>query len=143
MRNTNSSATKRAPASIDCTTKAPGSFGPEKPLNILGRWFHKIAKGKGWWKGSAGRVEKKILLMHSELSEMTEELRDGRSQTEVYYKKDKHGQWKPEGVPIEAADLYIRLGDYCARHQIDLDRAVEIKMAFNLGRPYLHGGKAF
>jgi NTP pyrophosphatase (non-canonical NTP hydrolase) len=113
------------------------------PFNTLGREIHVWAKGKGWWRGKAGRAEGKLLLMHAELSELVEELRDGRRQTEVYFKRDKHKQRKPEGVPIEAADLLIRLLDYCSRYQIDIDRAVELKMLFNGTRPYRHGGKAF
>lgn len=113
------------------------------PFNTLGREIHVWAKGKGWWRGKAGRAEGKLLLMHAELTELVEELRDGRRQTEVYYKKDKHGQRKPEGVPIEAADLLIRLLDYCSRYQIDIDRAVALKMVFNGTRPYRHGGKLF
>jgi hypothetical protein len=79
--------------------------------------------------------------MHTELSEMIDEYRNGHRMTEVYFKNDKHGQAKPEGVPIEAADLAIRLFDFCFRHKIDLNAAIAIKHEFNSGRPYLHGGK--
>ena len=33
--------------------------------------------------------------------------------------------------------------DFCTFHNIDLDRAVEMKHSFNAGRPYAHGGKKF
>lgn len=123
---------------------SPGTFNRTNDgLNLLGTWFHQVAKAKGWWKGKAGIPEKKLLLMHSEISEGVEELRSGRSQTEVYFKKDKNGQMKPEGVPIEMADLIIRALDYCSKYGIDIDRAVRVKMEFNDNRPYRHGGKAF
>lgn len=48
---------------------------------------------------------------------------------------------KPEGIPSELADIIIRVLDICAHHGIDIEQAIEDKMAFNAHRPYRHGGK--
>lgn len=115
----------------------------EDHLNSIARDMHKTAKAKGWWKGKNGDLKGKLLLVHSEVSEAAEEFRAGHPLNEVRFELDKHGQWKPEGFPIEVADAIIRLGDICAKHDIDIDKAIDMKRAFNEGRPYLHGGKSF
>lgn len=42
-------------------------------------------------------------------------------------------------VEEELADTLIRIFDYCALKQYDLGGAVMAKMAYNSGRPHLHG----
>lgn len=135
---------KRRYRSIDCSVDAQAyadEHPSKNPLNQLAQLVHKLAKEKGWWTGKKGAPEGKLLMMHTEIAEITEEYRRGRPMTEIRWEKDEHGQVKPEGVPVEAADLAIRLLDFCAKHKIDLARAIEIKHTFNSGRPYLHGGK--
>lgn len=78
----------------------------------------------------------KIALMHSELSEALEEWRAGRVST--WFSGD---QRKPEGLPIELADLAIRLFSYCGANGIDLERSIQLKHDYNVTRPYKHGGK--
>lgn len=48
---------------------------------------------------------------------------------------------KPFGVPTEFADILIRVLDACLAFGIDIDRAVNEKMEFNVTRPNRHGGK--
>lgn len=89
-----------------------------------------------------------IALIHSELSEALEEKRAGRP--DVWFKetngfvvtdpKEWRGE-KPEGVAVELADAVIRIADLCGHLGIDLGAAVEMKMAYNEGRPYKHGKK--
>jgi hypothetical protein len=50
-----------------------------------------------------------------------------------------YGEFKPEGVPIEQADLIIRAADYAAIRGFDLVKAIEIKAAYNKTRPFKHG----
>lgn len=49
--------------------------------------------------------------------------------------------WKPCGVPSELADIIIRVFDLAGRYNIDLERAIDEKMAYNATRPARHGGK--
>ena len=48
---------------------------------------------------------------------------------------------KPEGIPIELADVIIRVLDYCGYAGIDIDAAISQKHEYNRTRPYRHGGK--
>ncbi len=111
-------------------------------LNEVSKRAHETAKSKGWHE-SARTFGDLIALIHSELSEALEEFRAGREPDEIYH---TGGQTigaipKPEGVPIELADIIIRIGDLCGQYGIDLESAVEIKMAYNLTRSQRHGGK--
>lgn len=100
-----------------------------------------IAEAKGWHRLSATFVER-LCLIHSEVSEALEDYRSGRDITEVYYENDRPGQKdKPAGIPIELADIMIRVGDLCAVYQIDIEDAIKLKHAYNRTRPVLHGGK--
>jgi NTP pyrophosphatase (non-canonical NTP hydrolase) len=81
----------------------------------------------------------RLMLMVSELAEVLEEYRNHHAPTEIYYNPEKPD--KPEGIPIELADTVIRIGDFCGFYGIDLEAAVDKKMAFNSTRSYRHGGK--
>lgn len=48
---------------------------------------------------------------------------------------------KPEGLPIELADVVIRAFDLAERFNIDIVDAIEKKMRFNETRSFRHGGK--
>jgi NTP pyrophosphatase (non-canonical NTP hydrolase) len=65
----------------------------------------------------------KLALIHSEVSEVLEALRDEDRQHEAE----------------ECADVLIRLLDYCGWRGIDLERHFDRKMEINLQRPHLHG----
>ena len=109
----------------------------ELPISLreLQRIAHENAVQKGWHETRRSDGEM-ICLMHSELSEALEELRNGKAPSEVYFKDQK-----PEGVPIELADVVIRIFDFCGLHNINLQSAIVTKMLYNQTRPYRHGGK--
>lgn len=96
---------------------------------------HETALRKGWWNDGERNFGELVALAHSELSEVLEEKRAGRSLTEIYYETNG----KPCGVAVEFADLFIRVADICGKYNIPLEEALEIKMIYNETRPYKHG----
>ena len=48
---------------------------------------------------------------------------------------------KPEGLAVELCDAIMRILDYLAYMKVDVEAVLEAKHAYNLGRPYRHGGK--
>lgn len=104
-------------------------------INELVEKVHQNAIEKGWHteKRSFGEL---IALCHCELSEAIEEYRKGHYENETYYYCQA-----PEGIPIELADVVIRIMDMCGLYGIDLEEAIEIKMEYNKTRPCRHGGK--
>lgn len=109
-------------------------------LNDWSTIIHQYAKDKGWWdEGTDRGFGTLIALLHTEISEAYEEYRDGHSYTETYY-NPLHPS-KPEGIPSELADVFIRLFDMCGYYGIDIEAAIAEKHQYNLTRPYRHGGK--
>lgn len=105
-------------------------------LNAASAEVFAWAVSKGW-HAPANSFGEEICMVHAELSEAVEEFRVGRPPSEIYYKDGK-----PEGVPIELADVIIQLLDMAGHHGIDLDEAIQIKREYNMTRSHRHGGKA-
>lgn len=117
-----------------------------KTIKQLIEESHKTAIDRGWWDD----IKKKTFgdqcaNFHGEISEAWEDYRDGHGYTEIYYEpKLRFGTRKtrkPCGIPIELADLLIRVFDTCGHYHIDLEKALKIKMEYNKTRAYRHGGK--
>lgn len=100
---------------------------------------HAIAKEKGWWESGKRNAGEIFANIHSEVTEAWEEWRAGRAPAEIYMNTEDPA--KPEGIPIELADVLIRIADYCAHHRINLNYAVFLKMNYNRRRSHRHGGK--
>lgn len=109
-----------------------------KSIRQLQKEIHETAKDKGWWDGdgvgSTQDIATKLLLIHSEISEATECLRE--DDMLVRFKGDK-----PEGFQIELADTIIRILDLCGYMGIDMQNVIELKTRYNTTRPYRHGNK--
>lgn len=109
---------------------------------------HKLAKQKGWWSKKRSDAEL-IALMHSELSEALEEIRNDRpalyqvraGKVMEYDPKTWLSDVKPEGTLIELADCVIRILDMCGKKKWDLGQAIAIKHVYNKTRSFRHGGK--
>ena len=105
----------------------------ELTINGLVKTAHTAAASKGFWDDEPNLGEK-IALIHSELSEALEEVRAGHAPDEVYWVDGK-----PEGLPIELADVVIRVADLCGYYKIDLADAIYEKLNYNARRPIKHG----
>jgi hypothetical protein len=140
-------------------------------LSSLGQIFHDLAIRKGFWGDKPPTITSAdtgltrldpvvaplqrnfgeiIANLHSEIDEAWKEWRDGHDFGEIYFNESI--SWstpelavgnggKPEGVPIEFADLIIRALETCAALGIDVERAIRLKHAYNMNRAYRHGGK--
>jgi NTP pyrophosphatase (non-canonical NTP hydrolase) len=88
-----------------------------------------------------------IALIHSEVSEALEHYRSGHDIKEIFLDdekgiRDEGGilRPKPDGIPIELADIMIRVWHLAYVEGIDLEHAINLKMRYNELRPMRHGG---
>lgn len=129
----------------------------EHNVNTIANLARDVARSKGW-EDETRTVGDRISLWHSELSEALEEHREGYAPAFVYQEgadKEKgvyltlsgsaHGtikpNAKPQGIPIEIADAIIRMLHFCAQYDIDIMRAIQWKLRYNLSREERHGDK--
>lgn len=105
-------------------------------LNKLAKAIHADNVAKGFYDNPRSPLELHMLIV-SEIAEATEE---ARKDAPDYYETDAG---KPCGEAVEIADALIRILDYAAHRNWNLDQIVELKLAYNRTRPYRHGGKKF
>ena len=99
---------------------------------------HDMALSKGFWGSENQDPMRKLALVHSEVSEALECLRDGHGPEDVW--AGENG--KPEGFGVELADAVVRICDLAGRYNINLEGLVEAKLRFNATRPMMHGKTA-
>lgn len=116
-----------------------GNKMEQMTLNYWRDVAHENSKAHGFYDGGdCENIYLKLDLIHAELSEALEELRKGKGRNEIYF---EDGKEKPEGFPVEIADVFIRLFDLCGWLGIDVDYVVKLKHEYNKSRPYKHNKK--
>lgn len=115
-------------------------------INEIAQKVHDLAWLKGWHSESETRdefVERACNNLHDEISELHEAWRNNK----LDHQCDKAKKMIAAGLePLtcleeEMADIVIRVLDNCQKLGVNIQRAIEIKHAFNVTRPYRHGGK--
>jgi NTP pyrophosphatase (non-canonical NTP hydrolase) len=98
-------------------------------LNDLATVIFEANKSKGFITGWDNMPEK-LMLVVTEIAEAMEVYRD-----------EIESAMPIEDFNEEIADVFIRLLDICGSLQMDIERAITLKLAFNRTRPPKHGRK--
>lgn len=107
-----------------------------KGLNELAKTFYDNAEKHGFYDVPPSFLERMMLIV-SEASEAVEHYRDKALPTDIFFTGDNKS--KPDGIPVELADILIRVLDACGYYGIDIEKAVALKHQYNVNRPYKHG----
>ena len=124
-------------------------------LETLRDAAHQNSKEKGFWGPTTDtpwNFGEKVALIHTELSEMFEAWRCGKSESESEKDiriidsghrsaEDPIGTRRITAIEEEMADTFIRLLDLCGKLDIDVGRVILAKMVYNKNRPHMHGGR--
>lgn len=93
----------------------------------LQRRLYQTAKRNGWYDTEPSFSDI-IAMCHCELSEAMEAYRI-------------HGNPAADDVAAELADCVMRIMSHLGRHDVDIERLIVAKDAFNRNRGHRHGGK--
>ena len=120
--------------------------GGEVSLNQLAYEIHKLAVNKGWYdikQDEDAFIERMCNNLHDEVSELHETWRNGK----LHSPCDKSVRMialhmRPlSSLEEELADIIIRVFDNAVHLGVDIQRAVDVKHAYNHSRCNRHGGK--
>lgn len=113
-----------------------GTRNHRSALYDLQDQIHKTTVEKKWWDPHGPTKAEALLLVHSELGEATQALREDENQPSEHI---------PEysAIEEELADVVIRVLDLSRGFNWDVVGAIIAKMEFNKTRPDRHGGKKF
>jgi len=132
-----------------CGAESPGlSYG----VNDLAWEIHRAAVKKGFYE-EPRECGTRLMLVVSELSEALEADRTGRHADLAAFDSDQQPTPRTGCDPFadkfethvkdtfedEIADALIRLLDYAAANDIDIERHIDLKMRYNELRPHKHG----
>lgn len=149
-RESETAAIATAPTEPPSPPPTNGTAAPIDPPRVemwtiaewqLAAFGHATAKGFHLRDGveadhrNPERIASRLALIHAEVSEALECVARGEMETFA----GDHG--KPEGFPIELADVAIRLLDLAQSLGIDLEATMHLKHEYNRTRPLRHGGK--
>jgi len=102
----------------------------EKEWDRISKKIYKNAVKHGFWEEDPNDAER-IALMHSELSEALEALRNGNPSSNKIIEYSS--------LEEELADTVIRIMDYAFGNDLDIAGAIIAKIEYNKNREYMHG----
>jgi len=105
-------------------------------LKLLAKEVHQNAVEHGFYDGKPPSFLEVLALCHSELSEALEEYQNSKP----FEYKGEDG--KPLGAAVEMVDCMLRILDWFGYVEMDVDRLLIEKHAYNRNRPYRHGKPA-
>ena len=109
--------------------KASGGTVTVKDLNDWAVQCHEA--NASWWQDihTGERIDRNrmelLMLIVTEVAEMAEGVRKDHPDKHLPHRK---------ALEVEAADLFIRLMDFCGAYRLDIDGAVREKMEYNRTR---------
>ena len=113
-----------------------------KGLNESACYIYENNKAKGFWD-KPRNVGELLMLVTSELAEALEAQREDKfASMEEFDKSHTPESFKAyikDSFEDEIADAIIRLLDLCGGLQIDIERHIQLKVAYNETRQRLHG----